>query len=70
MLIETYSALSKCLKILQTLGIDSKRKRDRLKLLLKRGDVQASVSDCRDKIRIARDKFNVRIFYLEAKVPC
>lgn len=53
------SVILKCLGTLQSLGVDTKRKRDRLKLLLKRGDVQASVSECRDKMRVAKEKFNV-----------
>ncbi|KZV63934.1 hypothetical protein PENSPDRAFT_656921 [Peniophora sp. CONT] len=53
------SALLNCLGTLQTLGVDSKRKRDRFMLFLKRGDVQSSVSECRDKMRIAKEKFNM-----------
>ncbi|KZV59318.1 hypothetical protein PENSPDRAFT_760458 [Peniophora sp. CONT] len=60
---ELGSALLKCLETLQALGVDSKRKRDRLKLLLKRSDVQSSVSECCDKMRIAKEKFNMKMNY-------
>ncbi|KZV65978.1 hypothetical protein PENSPDRAFT_756065 [Peniophora sp. CONT] len=56
---ELSDAILKCLNTLQSLGVDSKRKRDRIKLLLKRGDVQSSVNECRDKMRIAKEKFNM-----------
>ncbi|KZV63938.1 hypothetical protein PENSPDRAFT_691216 [Peniophora sp. CONT] len=61
--IELGSALLKCLDTLQTIRVDSKRRRDRLKLLLKRGDVQHVVKECRDKIRIAKDKFNMKVAF-------
>ena len=59
-LIARRSALSKCLDTLQSLAVDSKRKRDRVRVFIKRGDVQSSVTECRDRMRVAKEKFNVR----------
>ena len=45
---------------LETLKVDSKRRRDWFKLLFKRGDVQAAVTKVREKIRVAKERFSVR----------
>ena len=52
------------LNILEALKVDSKRRRDWFRLLFKRGEVQAAVNECRRKMQVAKEKFNVRCIAL------
>ena len=45
---------------LESLKVDSKRRRDGVKLFLKRGEVQAVVMKVRENIRVAKERFSVR----------
>ncbi|VDB86997.1 unnamed protein product [Peniophora sp. CBMAI 1063] len=45
------------LTTLQSLKVDSKRRRDWFRLLFKRDEVQTCVKQCRDKMRVAKEKF-------------
>ncbi|KZV65974.1 hypothetical protein PENSPDRAFT_756061 [Peniophora sp. CONT] len=54
-------SILECLETLQALKVDSKRQRDRFKLLFKRDEVQASVGKCRERIRVAKEKFNTAV---------
>ncbi|VDB88237.1 unnamed protein product [Peniophora sp. CBMAI 1063] len=55
------STLLDCLQTLHGYRANSKRRRDWFRLLFKRGDVQASVKRCRDKMQTAKDKFNTTV---------
>ena len=59
-LIERIRTVFEALKVLEALKVDSKRRRDWFRLLFKRGEVQAAVNECRRKMQVAKEKFNVR----------